>query len=102
MKGYLSDRWYVKLMGRVPAFIGWSVSVLLFITSLWSILGEYLYSAVAFVYMLCAFIDDYRKYGLKELRNTGPLGRNYFLFNFMALSISAIVNLVVYLRLLAQ
>lgn len=94
-----SNRWHVKLITSVATVICWLGVLLLFIVSLWSINGEYLVSALAFIFMLFAGIDSYRKLGLTQMLFPGPLGRNYSVFRVATLIISAIVNLVVYLKL---
>ena len=78
----------------------WFAVALTFYISLWSLQGEYLISAMAFVYLLFSLIDGIRNIGLRQMLISGPLGRNYFLFRVVTLIISAEVNLVVYLKLL--
>ncbi|MCM2307212.1 MAG: hypothetical protein NDI91_07070 [Sulfuritalea sp.] len=96
-----SNRWHIKALGWTSIAIGWLGTLVLFVLSLWSVLGEYLVSALVYIYMLFGLIDAYRKYGLRQMLAPGPLGRNYYIFGFATLIISTIVNLVVYLRLLA-
>lgn len=92
-------KWHVKLIEHVPVFIGWFGWSLLFVLSLWGVVGEYLLGSLFFVYMLFAVCDDFRKFGTKRLLGRGPLGRRYYIFQIATLAISALINMTVYWNL---
>ena len=92
----------MKFFEKMLAIMAWSQVSILFIFSLWSIQGEYLFASIAFAIMFFLLIDDYRKYGVKRMYAVTPgepLGRNYYRYRFVLLIISCLVNLSVYVNL---
>lgn len=88
-----------RVLKRSLLFGAYAQLTLLFGASIWSLYGEFLFSAFAFLILLALFIDQLRRYGIAGLRNGNPLGYTFYLYFAFLISVSAQINAVVYIRL---
>jgi len=79
---------------------GYIQITIMFGASVWSVYGEFLFSAIALLIIAALLIDALRKYGVSGLRYHAPLGRTFYLYLAALVSLSAFVNAVVYIRIL--
>jgi hypothetical protein len=89
----------MTLLQKIMATLTWLQSTILFFGSLWSLTGEYVFSAIALFLMFVLLLDDCKNIGSRKITISKPLGRNYHLFRLWTLAISCAVNLVVYGRM---
>jgi hypothetical protein len=89
----------MTLLQKIIATLTWIQSTIMFFGSLWSLKGEYLFSAIALFLMFVLLLDDCKNIGSRKMTIAKPLGHSYHLFRLWTLAISCVVNLVVYVRM---
>lgn len=89
-----------RILERALVLGAYTQVTLLFGGSVWSLYGEFSFSAVAFLILVGLFIDSLRKYGISGLRYNAPLGFTFYRYQGTLVVLSALVNAAVYIRLL--
>ncbi len=92
----------MTLLQKIMATLTWLQGALLFFGSVWSLKGEYVFSAIALFLMFVLMLDDCKNIGSRKMTIAKPLGHSYHLFRLWTLAISCAVNLVVYVRMVSM